>query len=233
MSVAQNLRTLRERIAQAARRFGREPEAIRLLAVSKTKPVAAIREALAEGQQEFGENYLQDALPKIEAFSDRSDLSWHFIGGLQSNKTRQVAENFAWVQSLDNPRHARRLNDQRPEGQPPLQVCVQVNLSRESRKSGVPPEDCAALAEQVAALPRLQLRGLMAIPAPGGDFSEQCTVFRQLRELYQFLRQERGLALDTLSMGMTDDLEAAIAEGSTLLRIGTAIFGARDYTSKG
>jgi pyridoxal phosphate enzyme (YggS family) len=203
------------------------PPALALLAVSKTFPAEAVREAHAAGQQAFGENYVQEALAKIEALADlRARLQWHLIGPLQSNKTRPVAEAFDWVHSVDRLKVAQRLSEQRPATLPPLQVCLQVNISGEASKSGFVPAEVPAAAQAVAALPRLQLRGLMAIPEPAGDFAAQRQPHRALRELLATL-QAQGLALDTLSMGMSADLEAAIAEGATLVRVGTAIFGQR------
>jgi pyridoxal phosphate enzyme (YggS family) len=228
MSVtAANLQAVRRRIEAAARACGRDPETVALMAVGKTWPAAAIREAARAGQRVFGENYVQEAVDKIGQLRDM-DLEWHFIGPLQSNKTRPVAENFAWVHSIERLKIAERLSAQRPRGLPPLQVCVQVNVSGEASKSGCSPEDAPELCRQVAALPSLHLRGLMAIPEPAEDFEAQRRPFRQLRELFQTLRSG-GLPLDTLSMGMSHDLEAAVAEGATVVRIGTAIFGERNY----
>ncbi len=200
---------------------------VTLLAVSKTQRPAAVREALDAGQTRFGENYVQEALDKIAALADRrAALEWHLIGPLQSNKTRAVAEAFDWVHGIDRLKLAERLSAQRPASLPPLQVCVQVNISGEASKSGVSPAELPALAHAVAALPRLRLRGLMAIPEPAGDLDAQRRPHRALRERFEALRAE-GLALDTLSMGMSADLEAAILEGATIVRVGTAIFGAR------
>ena len=227
--VASRLALTLERIRRCEREHGREPGSVALLAVSKTKPPSAVREAFEAGQRDFGENHLQDALTKIEPLAGL-DIAWHFIGPLQSNKTRQVAAHFAWVQSVDRLKIAMRLSEQRAPSQPPLDVCVQVNISGEASKSGVAPAEAAALAHAVAELPRLRLRGLMAIPAPHPGLEAQRAALRPLRELYERLRGE-GLALDTLSMGMSDDLEAAIAEGATEVRIGTAIFGAREAPS--
>lgn len=224
--IAEGLRRVRERIAAAARACGRDPAGVRLLAVSKTFPVEDLRAAMAAGQDCFGESYLNEALPKIAALVDPAP-EWHFIGPLQSNKTRAVAEHFAWVHSVDRLKVALRLSDQRPAGLPPLNVCIQVNISGETSKSGVSPEQLPELARAVAALPRLRLRGLMAIPAPTDDVTAQRTAFRRLRVDRDGLNERPGLALDTLSMGMSDDLEAAVAEGATLVRIGSAIFGAR------
>lgn len=196
-----------------------------LLAVSKTRPAEDIRAAHALGINDFGENYLQEALPKIEALQALG-LTWHFIGPIQSNKTRPIAEHFDWVHSVDRDKIARRLNEQRPADAPPLQVCLQVNVSGEASKSGVSPAELPALAEAVMQLPRLRLRGLMAIPAATTSEAQQRATFAQLRGLFEDL-QPRAPDLDTLSMGMSGDLESAIAEGSTLLRIGTALFGPR------
>jgi PLP dependent protein len=224
-NVARNLETVRTRMEEAALRAGRDPEGIRLLAVSKMQPVEALAEAWEAGQRDFGENYLQEALPKLDALADRA-AHWHFIGALQSNKTRDVAERFDWVHTVDRESIAKRLSDQRPGELTPLHICLQVNVSGEGSKGGVVPERMPALAEAVAALPRIRLRGLMAIPAPAKDLEAQRAPFRQLRELMQDLNT-KGHSLDTLSMGMSDDLEAAIAEGSTLVRVGTAVFGPR------
>ncbi len=198
-----------------------------LLAVSKTCPAVSVREAFDAGQRDFGENYVQEALAKIAALDDiRADLVWHLIGPLQSNKTREVAVKFDWVHSVDRLKLAQRLSEQRPDDLPPLQVCLQVNISGEASKSGVSPADAAALARAVAALPRLRLRGLMAIPEAAGDVESQRVPHRALHALLDALNAD-GLGLDTLSIGMSGDLEAAIAEGATWVRVGTAIFGAR------
>jgi pyridoxal phosphate enzyme (YggS family) len=214
-----------ERILSACQRFGRNPEEITLLAVSKTQPAEAVREAADCGQRQFGENLVQEALAKMDATDDLA-LEWHFIGHLQSNKTRQVAAHFQWVQSVDREKIARRLDDQRPHHAPPLNVCIQVDIGSEPGKGGAEESRVKPLAELIATLPRLRLRGLMAIPPPSDDFDEQCRHFRQLRKLRDTLQTD-GIMLDTLSMGMTGDMEAAIAEGSTMLRIGTALFGPR------
>lgn len=224
-AIAANLQAVHEAIAAAARTAGRPVSDIRLLAVSKTVPPAAIREACAAGQRAFGESYLQEALDKIAALKDLP-VEWHFIGPLQSNKTRAVAENFTWVHSVDRLKIAVRLNEQRPEDLPPLDVCIQVNVSGEESKSGIPPEEVLALAQAVIRLPRLKLRGLMAIPAPADTMAEQRAPLAQLRGILGRLNAY-GLQLDTLSMGMSHDLEAAVLEGATIVRIGTAIFGAR------
>ena len=204
---------------------GRAPDSVTLLAVSKTKPASDILAAYRAGQRAFGENYLQDALPKIRALRG-NDIEWHFIGRLQSNKTAEISRHFAWVHSLDSLKHAQRLSAQRPADMPPLQVCVQVNLSGEFSKGGVERADLAELAAAVARLPGLRLRGLMTMPDPGSDPAAQRAVFAALRKLFEELRAA-GLDLDTLSMGMSADMEAAIAEGSTMVRVGTDIFGAR------
>jgi hypothetical protein len=227
LSLADNLQHVRLRIAEAARRHGRDPAAIRLLAVSKTQPAAQVREAFAAGQSEFGENYVQEALKKMAALADLP-LTWHFIGPIQSNKTRAIAEHFAWVHSIDRIRIAERLSRQRPAGLAPLDACIEVNISQEPGKRGVAPEAVLPLARAVAGMPGLRLRGLMAIPAPVTDFDAQRAAFGQMRRLFESLRAA-GLALDTLSMGMSADLEAAIAEGATLVRVGTAIFGERKH----
>ena len=226
-SIAVKLQQVRERIAVACAAAQRPVQSVTLLAVSKTFGADAVRQAYAAGQSAFGENYVQEALAKIEALAEfRPAIEWHLIGPLQSNKTREVAAGFDWVQSIDRLKVAERLSAQRPASLPPLQVCLQVNVSGEPSKSGVAPAELPALAHAVAALPNLRLRGLMAIPAPTPDMAQQRAPHRALRELFERLRSG-GLALDTLSMGMSDDLEAAIAEGSTLVRIGSAIFGTR------
>ncbi|HVE05978.1 MAG TPA: YggS family pyridoxal phosphate-dependent enzyme [Paraburkholderia sp.] len=225
-----HLAAVHERIARAAQAAGRDPHTVALLAVSKTFPAEDVRAAHAAGQRAFGENYVQEALAKLDALADlRGELEWHFIGPLQSNKTRPVAERFDWVHSIDRLKIAQRLSEQRPDDLPPLNVCVQVNVSGEASKSGIAPNEAADVARAVAALPKLRLRGLMAIPEPAGDVEQQRAPHRALRELFERLRTE-GLALDTLSMGMSGDLEAAVLEGATMVRIGTAIFGARDYS---
>ena len=228
-SIENNLQEVKRRISGAALAAGRPPAAVRLLAVSKTFGADVVRQAHAAGQRAFGENYVQEALEKIQALADlRPGLEWHLIGPLQSNKTRAAAEAFDWVHSVDRLKVAQRLAEQRPAWLPPLQLCLQVNISGEASKSGVLPAEAGALALTVAALPRerVVLRGLMAIPEPAGDFDEQRAPHRALRELLAAVNA-RGLALDTLSMGMSADLEAAVAEGATILRVGTAIFGGR------
>lgn len=224
-NIAENLLKTRARIDAAEQKYGRPAGSVSLLAVSKTHPVNTVQMALIAGQHHFGENYLQEALEKIEALP-QTDLIWHFIGPIQTNKTRQLAEHFHWVHSVDRFKVAKRLSESRPLHLTPLNVCIQVNISGESTKSGVAPEQVAELARQILPLPGLKLRGLMVIPAPQTGFESQRVAFRQTRLLLQELN-DSGLQLDTLSMGMSDDLEAAIAEGATLVRIGTAIFGSR------
>ena len=231
MSIAENIAAVRQAIAQAAVAAGRVADDVQLLAVSKTFGAGAVIEAAQAGQVAFGENYLQEALDKMQAVrAQRPDLNltWHFIGPIQSNKTRPIAEHFDWVHSVDREKIAQRLSDQRPEALPPLQVCLQVNVSGEASKSGVEPDALLPLARAVAAMPRLRLRGLMAIPEPAESFEAQRQPFRQLREL-QAQMAAHGIITDTLSMGMSADMGAAIAEGSTIVRVGTAIFGKRDY----
>lgn len=223
-TIADNLSTLGARINAAAQASGRAPSTIRLLAVSKTKPAAAVREAFAAGVRDVGENYLQEALNKQAELTDLP-LTWHFIGPIQSNKTRAIAEHFDWVHSVDRLKIAQRLSEQRPDSLEPLNICLQVNVSGEASKSGCTPEELPALAQAIAALPRLRLRGLMAIPEPTDDRAAQEAAFASVRQLQASL----DLGLDTLSMGMSHDLEAAIAQGATWVRIGTALFGARDY----
>ncbi len=223
-TIAENIAKVRARIREAAQASQRDLATIGLLAVSKTKPAQAIREAHAAGIGDFGENYLQEALGKQQELADL-DLIWHFIGPIQSNKTKQIAEHFQWVHSVDRLKIAQRLSDQRPAHLPPLNICLQVNVSGEASKAGCKPEELAALAQAVTQLPQLRLRGLMTIPEPTDDRTEQHAAFARLREL----RDNLNLDLDSLSMGMSHDLEAAIAEGATWVRIGTALFGARDY----
>ena len=231
--IRDNLQGVISRIAKAAAAAGRPPGSVRLLAVSKTHPPARIAEAYGAGQRAFGENYVQEALEKMQTLAallgreGAGGLEWHLIGPLQSNKTRAAAERFDWVQSVDREKIARRLSEQRPAALAPLNVLIEVNLSGEPSKSGIAAEAAAGLAHTVAALPRLRLRGLMSIPAPSSDKAEQRAAFRAVRELFERLRAE-GLELDTLSMGMSDDMEAAIEEGATMVRIGTAIFGPRE-----
>jgi PLP dependent protein len=223
-----NLRALHERITKAARAAGRDPSSVRLLAVSKAFPATVIAEAARAGQRAFGENYVQEALAKMDELVDSGDqpLEWHFIGPIQSNKTRAIAQAFDWVQSVDRLKIAERLAEQRPADLPLLNVLLQVNVRGEASKAGVAPDQLSQLAAAVAHLPRLRLRGLMAIPAPETDVERQRLAFARTNTLFRQLRAE-GLKVDVLSMGMSDDLEAAIAEGATMVRIGTAIFGAR------
>ena len=223
-TIADNIGLVSQRIRAAADAVQRDANSIHLLAVSKTKPAQAVREAYAAGMCNFGENYLQEALGKQAELTDLP-LSWHFIGPIQSNKTRAIAENFAWVHSVDRLKIAQRLSEQRPADLPPLNICIQVNVSGETSKSGCTPADLPALAQAISALPRVKLRGLMAIPEPTEDRAAQDAAFATVRDLQASL----NLPLDTLSMGMSHDLESAIAQGATWVRIGTALFGARDY----
>ena len=227
-TITTRLGAVRARLEQACRDAGRRPDAVELLAVSKTQPAEAVRAAHAAGQRAFGENYVQEALDKIAALADlRSELTWHLIGPLQSNKTRVVAESFDWVHSVDRLKIAERLNDQRPAHLPPLNVCLQVNISGEPSKSGLTPTQVLSLACAVDALPRLRLRGLMAIPEPAADLAAQRAPHAALRALFEDLKASGLSRLDTLSMGMSADLEAAVLEGATIVRVGTAVFGAR------
>ena len=225
-SIADNITRIRVQIQAACQAAGRAPDSVQLLAVSKTWGTDAVRQAHAAGQTAFGENYIQEAVDKINALRDLP-LQWHCIGPIQSNKTRLVAEHFDWVHSIDRLKIAQRLSEQRPEHLPPLQVCIQVNVDGGETKSGVSPKDLPELALAVAALPRLQLRGLMTIPEPAETDAQMRAVHRQAKDLFEQLRAQ-GLPLDTLSMGMSADMAAAIAEGSTMVRVGTAIFGQRD-----
>ena len=224
--VTENFRKIQDLLAKAAVEAGRSADRIQLLAVSKKKPVEVILEAAEAGQRDFGENFVQEGVAKIKA-AGRDDLVWHFIGHLQSNKTRDVAEHFQWVHTVDRLKIARRLSDQRPRDAADLNVCLEVNVDAEESKSGVAPDEVAELARAIADLPRLRLRGLMCLPAIRNDFDEQCKPFRALRELLESLNED-GMRLDTLSMGMSADYAAAIHEGTTMVRIGTALFGARD-----
>lgn len=231
MSISAHLAQVRQAIALQALEAARNPESVSLIAVSKTFGPEAVIEAADAGQRAFGENYLQEALDKSAAVRvARPDLvlEWHFIGPIQSNKTRPVAEHFDWVHAVDREKIAQRLSDQRPDHLPPLQICLQVNVSGETSKSGVAPEELLSLARAVTAMPHLNLRGLMAIPEPAESLQQQQAPFRLLHSLAQQLR-EAGIDTDTLSMGMSADMAAAIAEGATMVRIGTAIFGKRDY----
>jgi len=231
MSISAHLDQVRQAIAVAARAAARPPESVLLIAVSKTFGPDAVIAAADAGQRAFGENYLQEALDKKLAICEARPglaLEWHFIGPIQSNKTRPIAENFDWVHAVDREKIAQRLSDQRPAHLPPLQICLQVNVSGEDSKSGVSPDDLLPLARAVSVMPHLQLRGLMAIPEPTEDAECQRAPFIQLRQLAQQLR-EAGIDTDTLSMGMSADMASAITEGATMVRIGTAIFGQRDY----
>ena len=223
--IEKNLQIVRDHVAAACRAVGRDSREIALLAVSKTFGAEAVAEAHAAGQTAFGENYIQEAVQKITALR-HLNLQWHCIGPIQSNKTRLVAEHFDWVQTVDRLKTAQRLSEQRPAHLPPLQVCIQVNADGGASKSGVPPQEALALAQQVAALPNLRLRGVMSIPEPTPDFAVSCAVFARVKAVFDAMG-EAGLALDTLSMGMSADLEAAIQSGSTMVRVGSAIFGAR------
>jgi len=229
-AIAKAMQDVRQRIATAAASARRAPDSVHLLAVSKTFPASAVIEAYRAGQTAFGESYVQEALAKIAevkaVLGSQAGLEWHFIGPIQSNKTRSIAEHFDWVHSVDRLKIAERLAATRPAGRPPLNVCLQVNIGGEASKGGVAPHEAIALARRIAALPGLRLRGLMTIPRPTPDVAGQRAQFRQLRELFDQARAG-GLALDTLSMGMSDDLEAAIMEGATWVRVGSAIFGAR------
>ena len=225
--IADNLQRVRARMEQACRACGRDPASVTLLAVSKTFGADAVRQAHAAGQTDFGENYIQEAVDKITQLR-QLPLQWHCIGPIQSNKTRLVAQHFDWVHTVDRLKIAQRLSEQRPAELPALQVCIQVNIDGGPTKSGVAPAQALELAQAVAALPRLRLRGLMCIPEPAPDFVAACAVFARARSLFDQCNQA-GLGLDTLSMGMSDDLEAAIASGSTLVRVGSAIFGKRTY----
>lgn len=225
--IAENLKAVRAQMDTAERKSGRNPDSVHLLAVSKTWPAEAVREAYTAGQRDFGENYVQEGVEKVVALTELPDLVWHFIGPLQSNKTRPVAEHFHWVHSIDRLKIAQRLAEQRDARLPPLNVCLQVNVSGEASKSGVAPEELLVLARGVVALPRLHLRGLMCIPEPSEDESLLARRFRLLVELRDQLQQELDVPLDTLSMGMSADMGQAIAAGSTLVRVGTAIFGGR------
>ena len=224
-TIADNISHVGSRIQTATQAAHRPENSVQLLAVSKTKPAEALREAYAAGLRDFGENYLQEALSKQLELADLP-LIWHFIGPIQSNKTRAIAEHFDWVHSVDRLKIAQRLSEQRPAELPPLNICIQVNVSGEVSKSGCTPDDLPALAAAISALPRLKLRGLMAIPEPTDDRAEQDAAFAAVQKLQASL----DLPLDTLSMGMSHDLESAIAQGATWVRIGTALFGARDYS---
>jgi len=224
-NIEKNLALVHRQIEQAATDYNRGTSNISLLAVSKKKPASDLRNAYSFGQRDFGENYLQEAQAKMRDLADL-DIVWHFIGPVQSNKTRVLAESFDWVHCVDRLKIARRLSDQRPESMPPLNICIQVNIDLEDSKSGVAPDDIIAFAEAIRDLPHIRLRGLMAIPAQRSDFESQREPFAKLKQVLEEL-QQRGFECDTLSMGMSHDMQAAIAEGSTLVRIGTAIFGER------
>ena len=224
-TIAQNIQSIRTHIADAEKKYARQSGSVQLLAVSKTRPIEDIQAAFNANQTHFGENYLQDALPKIRSLSEDT-IEWHFIGPIQSNKTRQIAESFSWVHTVDRLKIAKRLSEQREPEQKPLNVCIQVNTSGESTKSGINIEETLTLAKEISLLANINLRGLMTIPASTTDFEKQRQPFYLLRELKDEI-QSQGIELDTLSMGMTNDMEAAIAEGSTMVRIGTAIFGQR------
>ncbi len=226
-TIASNMQAVKAAMRGAAEAAGRRAEDVELLAVSKTFPHEAVRAAYEAGQRRFAESYVQEALHKMESLRDLP-VEWHYIGPIQSNKTRPIAEHFAWVHGIDRLKIAERLSAQRPAGMPPLQVCIEVNISGEASKNGVHPEEVAALAQAVSSLPNLKLRGLMAIPAPTESVAEQRAAFSRLRSLFEQLNHE-GMRLDTLSMGMSHDFPAAIAEGATIVRVGTAIFGARTY----
>ncbi|UIP28378.1 YggS family pyridoxal phosphate-dependent enzyme [Photobacterium sp. TLY01] len=231
-SIKQNITQVTREIRQACEKCGRDTDSVQLLAVSKTKPVSAIAEAIAAGQRAFGENYVQEGVEKIQHFSQSDQtLVWHFIGPVQSNKTRPIAEHFDWVHSVDRLKIARRLSDQRPATLPPLKILLQVNTSGEASKSGVDFDQLAELAAEVAALPNIELRGLMSIPEKADDYTSQFQAFSALAKARDTLQQRLPQTrLDTLSIGMSGDMEAAVAAGSTMVRIGTAIFGARDYS---
>lgn len=226
VNIAENLHQIQQNIADYCQKYNRKHSNVQLLAVSKTKPAEDIRSAYNAGQRLFGENYLQEALDKIRALSEL-DIEWHFIGSIQSNKTRDIAENFAWVHSVDRLKIARRLSNQRPASFPPLSICLEVNISEEESKSGFLLTELKAAVAEVHSLPQLKLRGLMAIPAKAVGFDEQRRIFSKMKQALIEL-QKTYPDLDTLSMGMTNDMQAAIAEGSTIVRIGTAIFGKRD-----
>lgn len=225
-TITERLDSAMLRVAEAAQKCGRNSNDITLLAVSKTKPLDAIQEAVIAGQRHFGENYPQEAVEKVQALAD-PEVDWHFIGPIQSNKTRGIAENFCWVHSVDRYKIAKRLNDQRPEHMPPIQICIQINIDDEETKAGIKAGELMALAREIDALPRLTLRGLMAIPQHSGDIVRQQQSFAAMQQLFIELKQEFPQA-DTLSMGMSGDLETAIKYGATIVRVGTAIFGARE-----
>ena len=225
-AISQNIKNMVHTVTKLEQQYQRAPGSVSLLAVSKTRPATDILQAVEAGQHQFGESYLQEALDKIEALQGR-ELSWHFIGPVQSNKTRPIATHFDWAHSVERVKIAQRLSDQRPEQMPPLNICLQVNVSQDPNKAGCQPDEALALADAVASLPNLALRGLMTIPARTDTFEQQRKPFRALRQLLEQL-QQAGHPLDTLSMGMTGDMEAAIAEGATIIRVGTGIFGNRE-----
>ncbi len=226
MSISQNLATISQQIQQYCQQANRPEQSVKLLAVSKTKPISAIAEAIEAGQRAFGENYVQEGIEKIQHFAENDTLEWHFIGLLQSNKTRVVAEHFDWVQTIDRLKIAQRLSEQRPEHLPALNVLIQINISDEASKSGISAKEMLELATQISQLPRLKLRGLMAIPKPESEPEQQKIALAQMNELFLQL-QSQFEGIDTLSMGMSDDMPSAIECGSTMVRIGTVIFGAR------
>ena len=227
-AIQSRLESVRNTIAQAATEHHRPIDSIQLLAVSKTRDADEIMAAYNCGQHCFGESYLQEAITKIDQLKDKASIEWHFIGSIQSNKTRLIAENFDWVHSVYKLKHAQRLSEQRPGSMPPLNICLQINIDAEETKGGVPPQDATDLIRQIGRLPGIQLRGLMTLPSPSDNIDAQRKPFRMLRELRDKLATT-DLPLETLSMGMSDDMEAAIAEGSTIVRVGTAIFGPRNY----
>lgn len=229
MSISQNLAQIQQQIESLSAQFQREN--VRLLAVSKTKPVSAIEEAIQAGQKAFGENYVQEGVEKIAYFNQQADLEWHFIGPLQSNKTKLVAAHFDWIQTVDRLKIAQRLSEQRPADKAPLNVLIQINISDEASKSGIAPEEMLPLAKEIALLPNLKLRGLMAIPKPEHEPAQQKIALSKMQQLFNRLQTEFE-GIDTLSMGMSDDMAAAIECGSTMVRIGTAVFGSRDYGVK-
>ncbi len=233
MTIKENIHQIKQRITAIAQQCERDPKQIQLIAVSKTKPISAIKEAIEAGQRLFGENYVQEGIAKIEYFQKNHtnlDLEWHFIGPLQSNKSKLVAENFSWVHTIERDKIAKRLNEQRPNHLPAMNVLIQINISNEVSKSGIAPDEMFNLAKIIQELPNLKLRGLMAIPAETSDLQQQIVTFKRMYDLYIQL-QNRYENIDTLSMGMTHDMQAAITAGSTMVRIGTAIFGAREYKS--
>lgn len=234
MSICDNLQQIQQQIQQCCQQAQRQPQEVQLLAVSKTKPFSDVLSAYQAGQRAFGENYVQEGVEKIQASQQQNlEIEWHFIGPLQSNKSRLVAEHFAWMQTLDRAKIASRLHEQRPAQLEPLNVLIQINISDEQSKSGIQPEQMLELAQHIQGLDRLRLRGLMAIPAPTSNPAEQQSAFQAMQQLFQQLQQALPQAqIDTLSMGMSDDMPMAIQSGSTMVRIGTAIFGKRDYGVK-